>query len=431
MLVQVFNAYQAAAGGGGGSPPAYVSTSSLAGNSLTPTYPASIAAGDFLLGAVAANGTADLDYSGPSGFTRLTHFRTADANGSYLAVFYKIADGSESGTATFTKNAGTANRNFATVSRFTGATKLESLVAGGTLDSSTVAISSPPVTTTGTGRLIVNLLASSAVVGLTEEAGWTEAFEYGDNGPGASDAVLALHYIASSGTGVQTTEEPTPSASSPWAVASLALCPSGSPAAPSISVRGSRITHVNNASSINFTLPPSSAAGDRCFIFIQHGFAISSTPTGWNLLVQQTGSNINGSVISKVLTPADITAGTVTISFGGAYYGQIAGVSFVGCTGGFRTYTSSRNSTGATSRSLTTSGQTPQSGDYALYFGSTRDSSSVCTVDVGSSLQAQTNTNAAACLYGRTLGSTGADSANFAYSIAGTGDFQAIVVVAA
>jgi hypothetical protein len=412
-----------------GATPTYVSTGTDT-NSLTANYPSSIAAGDFLIASIVCNGTVDVRHSTPSGWRRLTAFQIASGvNVLTLAAFCKIADGSEAGTLAFTLANGTVNTQTATISRFTGATSFESLVAGGTTNSTTNAISSPAVTTSGTSRLIVNLFATTAFSNFTEETGWTEAFDYALNGTGASDYGLAMHYAASSGTGAQTTEEPTPSSSGiACAIASLALMPSGSMPTASISVRGSRLSHVNNANSIAFSFPTGSAEGDFCVIMVEHGFAVT-LPSGWNQRNNATGSNVNGMAFSKILTAADITAGSVTISFSGTYYGAVAGITFVGCTGGLRTYSFQRNSTGATSRSITTD-STPESGDYGVYFGAQRLTSGTVTIDHGASLQTLSNTNASAALYGGALGASGAITAGFSYASAGTGDYQGVVVVA-
>lgn len=408
--------------------PSYVSTSTFSAGSITPTYPASIAAGDFLIGTVMCNASTDsCDYTAPSGFQRLASFLTP--SNDHCVVFYKIADGSESGTATFTLvGGGTVSAHSAAVSRFTGATRIEGLRAGGTADYTATPISTLAVTTTVPNSLLVNVFGkdSTGANNITEEAGFTEAFDYSKGAPGTHE--WALHYASAPSTGAQTTEEPTAQANSAWGFLSFALNPSGTTDSPSINVRGSRITHVNNANSLTFTLPPGSAEGDLCIIFAQHGFA-PTAPTGWGTYFALTGTNINGSVFFKYLTAADVSTGTVSITFSGTYYGQVAGISFVGCTGGLRSIKASRNSAGSTSRSLST-GSNPQTGDYVVSFGSTRHSTATCTTDVGSSLQAQANTNASACLFGGTIGSSGAVTVNFSYSSAGTGDFQSMVVIA-
>jgi hypothetical protein len=411
--------------------PSYVASGAHSPNSLVANYPASIASGDFLIASIVGNGTADMVYNAPAGWTRLAQPKiSSGTNNVTIAAFYKVADGSESGTVTFTLGIGTSNQQTATVSRFSGVTSFESIVAGGTTNSTTTAISSPAVTTTGANRLIVNIFGTNAVSALTEEAGWTEAFDYTQDGTGASDYSQAMHYAASSGTGVQTTEEPTPAASGiPCAIASLALMPSGSLPTPSISVRQSRISHVVNTNSIAFSFPTGSQAGDLCVIFTEHGF-VTTTPSGWLQLSNLTGSNVNGACFHKILTAADISTGSVTISFSGSYYGEVAGITFVGCTGGLRTTTFSRNSTSASSRSLTTDG-TPKSGDYAVYFGSERLSSTTVTIDKGSALQTDNSgLNASGALYGGTIGADGAITANYTYSASGTGDYQGIVVIA-
>jgi hypothetical protein len=184
---------------------------------------------------------------------------------------------------------------------------------------------------------------------------------------------------------------------------------------------------VNNVSSCVMTLPTGSAAGDRIFIFAQHGYAASFLNDNV-LLVSQTGSNINGQVWEKILTAADISTGSITISFAGAYYGSVAAITFVGVTGGRRTVTSSRNTASASPRTLATD-STPEAGDYVVCFGSTRATGATCASTVGSSLQTLSASNASACLFGGVLGSSGAVSSDFSYSVLGSGDFQAILVV--
>lgn len=429
MLHSVVNAYLTGGGGGGGSPAA-ITVGAHADNSLAANYPASIALGDFLLAAVSANTAPTINYTGPAGWERLTQvvYDNASGNAVTSALFYKVADGTETGTATFTAT-GTVNAHTATIARVTGVTGFEGLTALIKEDTSTGTFASPALTTTGTGRTLLTFYSGPTPVTLTESAGWTEAFDYAHNGAGSSDYNTALHYAPSSGTGVQATETPTPSSATRYVMISLALTPSGSPPSASISVRGTRLTHVNNASSLAFSFPTGSVAGDRCVLCVSHGFAASAAPTGWHQLDAKSGSQFNGSVYEKVLSAADIATGTVTVNFAGVFYGHVAGVTFVGCTGGIRTTESTRNNPGATSRTVTTAATTPQTGDYAIYFGGTRSSTAVCTVGSGSSLQSATNTNAAACLYGGALGSSGAVAATFAYSVAGLGDYQAIVVV--
>lgn len=413
--------------GGGGAGIAFAAYSHTS-NSITPNYPASIAAGDILIGVVIARvNDSTLDYTPPSGFQRLTVARATD---THVFVFYKVAAGTESGTATFTKNATAINEDAAFILRFTGATKIEDLRVFTTTSSTANAISSPAITTTVANSLVCNLIATGGTTTVAPEAGWTESFEDGTNNVGTgSDYSLALHHIAAPTIGVQTTEEPTPSGDSHFIVVSFALAPSGTTAAQSLTVRGSRAIHVNNVSSVGFTLPTGSQAGDRCVISAGHGFGVN-TPTDWFSLNNLTGTNFNGAVFEKILTPADITAGSVTITFAGAYYGAIGGVTFVGCTGGYRTFTASRNSTNTSPRTVTTD-SSPVSGDYGVFFGSHRRTTGTVTIDKGSSLQTVSNTEGSAALYGGALGSSGAVAANFTYSPTGSGDYQSVVIVQA
>lgn len=225
MIIQVINAYLTQAAGGG-TPPALISFT-VATNAINPTYPASIAAGDFLVGICMGNGSDDLDYSGPSGFSLLgsTTFALTTGVAGILRVFSKVADGSETGTATFTKTAGSANANGAFIVRFTGASGYEGVQTFKTENDSTTPMVSPAVTTTVANALIVNVFGQQQNQTLTEEAGWTEVFDQGANNAGPSDYRVALHYKAAVGIGAQATETPTYASGFRRGVVSFALKP--------------------------------------------------------------------------------------------------------------------------------------------------------------------------------------------------------------
>ena len=417
--------------------PVYQSVASTT-NSITPTYQASINADDTLIGVVVANGTYQLDYSAPAGFTLLTKVRITNGSGNLgvMYVWYKIADGTESGTtATFVHNGGGLNAHQAWVIRYTGATGIENLRAHFFQNSSTEALTSPAITNTVGTALIVNLWGQIGAQSLTPEGGWTEEFEHITNNVGAADFSLVHHSTNSAGVGTQTTEEPTPSAACSFACVSFALIPSGTTTVGSLSIRGTSKTWVNNTNSASIALPTGSAAGDRMFIFGHHGWFLGSNPPyPWAQMDTLSGSNVSGAWYEKVLTPADITAGSVTIGFGGSWYGQLMAATFVGCTGGVRTWESSRNGTNTSPRTITLNASgapdyyNPQAGDYGLFYGGNRAASSN-TIDQGSALQTDNQTDGGAALYGGAIGSSGSLTVNFTYGTLGTGDYQVALVV--
>lgn len=191
-------------------------------------------------------------------------------------------------------------------------------------------------------------------------------------------------------------------------------------------VRGHRIAWVNNAASVMFTLPTGSTAGDRCVIAAGHGFGVS-TPAGWSSLDNQTGTFFNGGVFHKVLSSGDISTGSVTISFSGAYYGVVAGITFVGGMTGIRTTQATRNGTGASSRTVTT-GSSPVSGDVVFYFGMCRGNVTA-TANVGIALDTTTNNEGSGVSKLGVLTAGGAISAIYSYTGSPSGDYQGIVVV--
>jgi hypothetical protein len=191
-------------------------------------------------------------------------------------------------------------------------------------------------------------------------------------------------------------------------------------------LRASRLQYCNNASSVAIALPTGSAAGDLCFLFGGHGFAVS-TPSGWTPLTVSSGSNYNGAVFRRVLSSADITAGSITVSFGGTYYGHVALATMVGNGSWDIFFADSRNSTGATSRSQATPNSI-NSGSLALWFSGGRANITI-TCNRGGQLQTDSQLNASATLYSESVGSTAVDTATFTYSSAPTGDYEAVVVI--
>jgi hypothetical protein len=192
-----------------------------------------------------------------------------------------------------------------------------------------------------------------------------------------------------------------------------------------LSVRGSSISYVNNTNSTTFTLPSGSAAGDTCYIFAGHGGAVT-VPTGWNTADNETGTNVNGAVFFKTLTSTDITAGSVSISFGAISYGIVSGITFIGATVMRSLGQYLRNSTGAGPRTLTEPNAT--NGDYAIYFGMIKLNSTI-TPSRGSSLQTSSNLNASGILYGELLSSTASISETYTFGATPTGDYESLLVV--
>jgi hypothetical protein len=122
------------------------------------------------------------------------------------------------------------------------------------------------------------------------------------------------------------------------------------------SIRASQIQSFN-ASSVTITWPAGTVAGDVVIIFVSDGYAIS-TPIGWAIL-NNTGSNdyANGLTAAKVMTAADITSGSVTVTLYGSYNGVAAAVTIDGSTfNRMIEVTAERNSAGANAPSALVGG---------------------------------------------------------------------------
>lgn len=193
-----------------------------------------------------------------------------------------------------------------------------------------------------------------------------------------------------------------------------------------VTLRGSSITSSSNSSYV-ITFPSGTVVGDRVIISGGHGFALSSYPSGWAVLDNQTGTNWNGFILTKIMTTADITTGSATIVMAGTFNGVISAVSYIGAPNVKQTI-ASRNGSGSATRTIYADGAF-SSGDTAFIFGSNRNAS-VNTVDIGNALQVVNAASASGVLKSGAIdpGTT----ATFSYSVVSgtTGDYQAIVILA-
>lgn len=199
-------------------------------------------------------------------------------------------------------------------------------------------------------------------------------------------------------------------------------------------IRGTSSLYVNNVASVLFALPTGSAAGDTCFIFAGHGYNVV-TPTGWTQLSNLAGSNANGAVFSRVLDNTDAAAGTVTITFGGGYYGFIAAITTSIATGAIDPVAAvyQRDSAGAGSVSVTTvslANGPPVAGDYAVYFAYSRGNGAVTSAG-GAALRSNTALEGSGVLTGGALGAGGNFSNTFTFGGAPTGDYISVLVLRA
>lgn len=168
-------------------------------NDPSADYPTGITAGHLLVAHVVCHGgTVNTTQSG------WTHITGATQSPITHRAFYRVADGTESGSYAFDTNGGTGA--YARIYRFTGTPVSgpveDSAAAGGAVST----VSDVGVTTGGADRLAVNLVALSGSFGslgsFTGESGgdWTEATKF--TSTTGDDATLQLQTagIASAGT---------------------------------------------------------------------------------------------------------------------------------------------------------------------------------------------------------------------------------------
>lgn len=193
-----------------------------------------------------------------------------------------------------------------------------------------------------------------------------------------------------------------------------------------IALRATSFVWVNNTNTGTVTLPTGSAAGDWLVLLVGHGYQVN-TPAGYDLVENTNQGFYNGAVFAKQLIAADITAGSVTVTFAGSYYGHIVAAGFTGAITGHRTKIQSFSTGGSGSRTLTTDG-TPLTGEYALYFGAGRCNGAITSTS-GTALVADNQNQSSVKVTGTLLGSNGSTTTTWGYSVIPTGDYQTIIVI--
>lgn len=193
-----------------------------------------------------------------------------------------------------------------------------------------------------------------------------------------------------------------------------------------IAVRATSFVYVNNSNTGTVTLPAGSTAGDWLVLLVAHGFAVN-TPAGYDLIENTNQGFYNGGCYAKVLTAGDITAGSVTVTFTGTFFGHITAVGFTGSITGNRTKIQSFSTGGAASRVLTTDGS-PLIGEYALYFAAGRCNGAISST-AGTALVADNQVSSSCKVTGTLLGANGSTTDTWGYSVVPTGDYQTIIVI--
>ena len=152
------------------------------------------------------------------------------------------------------------------------------------------------------------------------------------------------------------------------------------------------------------------------------GFPNPVQPANWYVLNGGVQSvNYRAVVFARVLTPADITAGSLSLSWGNDYTGVAGCVTFVGNVA-LRTFAYSSPTLGNSTPSLTTD-TTPQVGDLGILMGSQSNSNNLPTISLGTALDVYTgaSSDSAAAVYTHTVTTAGAQTATFTYA-GDTGD---------
>lgn len=157
------------------------------------------------------------------------------------------------------------------------------------------------------------------------------------------------------------------------------------------------------------TLPGGTVAGDIAVVFGYDGYVspVLSTITGWNTVKFATGAG-DGLIAWKVLTSADITAGSVTVTWSNSYAGYAALSTVLASSGANVTVSSISAFNGDTGTGRTISVNVRNT-DTALYLAFKRKDGTSPTVSLsrGTSVDASAVTNAGGAYSTEAISSTG------------------------
>ena len=148
-------------------------------------------------------------------------------------------------------------------------------------------------------------------------------------------------------------------------------------------------------SSTTISLPSCKTAGDVVFIFSGTPNSYNARPSGWTDINTSTGTQWNGSLIEKVISSGDVTAGTVTwtapFNPSVAFVVEMISNSFT--IGTF----ASDHSTSTSPSTVNTPTNGPVSNGYlVLWFGSYRSAAAAPTINLGTTIESQSSGSFAA-----------------------------------
>jgi hypothetical protein len=165
-------------------------------------------------------------------------------------------------------------------------------------------------------------------------------------------------------------------------------------------VRHAGIVNVANVNTESIAIPGDVVAGDLLLMFDGHGYAISNIPRADGISDRSNQPFYNGASAQRVITAADITAGSIVLNFGGAFWGAIGYVFLVGCPR-VRSVTFDYQTSGTTG--IVAADASAAAGDVAIIFSSALHNPSMAINGAPTLLATNTNTDSNTRLWSETL----------------------------
>ena len=283
---------------------------------ISVTVPTDTASGDLLIATLATVGSS-LPFNTPAGWTLLDSGLGGGAADVGTGIWYRVADGSEPVSYSFSWTGGITTDVVASMSRYSGVDPVAPINTWGVSTGSSTTPTAPSVTTTSENTTIVRVFgADDDPSGVTYPAGHTGRHAHWTGGlrtvtEASADVEQAA--IGSAGTAAFTI-----SATQSWRAVTLALeaeatsnCGGTNAAFEDL---GDTEVKSISTTSMNLTVPAATAADDLLIAHVSTDAADPTfgTPTGWVLLVD---ANSGGSTTASTAVWYRVADGTEPASY--------------------------------------------------------------------------------------------------------------------
>lgn len=346
------------------------------------TKPSSTAAGSLLL-AIIQHSAAIATISAPAGWTLIQ--RTVASGEVSITTFYRVCDGTEGSTFSFSASGGTNEIWEGAIVRYEGASATPFDVNSTNSSSSGTTLTASALTTTAADETVTCVYATWSDETITTGGSQTERLNFGSNGNGM---VVADFTVASAGTSGAKTS--TQSVSDSWVAQQIAwkTAAGGGLSVPVLVAAGTFAPTASNNASIAPGLPAGWAANDIGILWYHKSNNDDlTTPSGWTEILTASQNNTAAQRVEVFVRrlvggdSAPTLAGTNNTVVRGARILAIRGVPTTGTAESWITASRSNNAASATVTFATVT--TPSNNNLLVMLDAYEDDPSARTTPSG------------------------------------------------